>query len=165
MCPGIPSRWPRCGTGRRWATAVCARHDVGTPRPPARQRRTLSERRRPVPAPATASRAGPRHRAAPAREGPPPGAAAGSPTARIQPVPLTCSAAWTVVVSPSKGASESTIGLSFQSARGAACRPPCHQMLMPAVLGPNRPQGQTTVRLMASSGGFPHWNAARPKLA
>ncbi len=49
-------------------------------------------------------------------------AAAGSPTARIQPVPLTCSAACTVLTSPPEGVVEQIIPFSSHSARGAT---PC----------------------------------------
>ncbi len=71
-------------------------------------------------------------------------ASAGSPTARIQPVPLTCSAAYTVVKPSPEGEAESFIPFSSHSASGAAFRPPCHHMLKPSHSpAPNRPQRQT----------------------
>ncbi len=84
-------------------------------------------------------------------------ASAGSPTARIQPVPLTCSAACTVVTLPPEGVVGQVIAFSFRSARGAAFRPPCHHMLEPPHSpAPNRPQRQTPARLMASGGRRRH---------
>ncbi len=47
----------------------------------------------------------------------------GSPTARIQPVPLTCSAAYTVLALSPEGVVGQVIAFSSHSARGAACRP------------------------------------------